>query len=1028
MMTESKLPTLVDNAGENQVLDTLRQLIPEAKNADVATGFFEIGALLALDGFWQRLGKLRVLMGDETTRRTRRVIVESLRQVSERSLEHEKELDDSLAGLPAIREALTSGVLLVRAFSKAKFHAKTYIFNMKPQQLSNYALVGSSNFTRPGLTENLELNLLTSDQLQVKALADWFEQHWQQGESVRDELAVVIERHLREWQPFEIWAKALVEYFGGRERTATVWEETESVIYRELNQYQKDGYHQALRIADRWGGALVCDGVGLGKTFVGLMLLEYHLQRGERVLLICPKSTMESVWNANIERWLEMQYELLLPGSLHVRAMTDFGREGGVSTKLMNHWRKNIDAVIIDEAHHFRTPHSSRSKALLEVTQGKRVYQLTATPINNSLHDLRHLIEYFSRGKEDYFRSIGVHHLQQYFARAEKAMEEATGIVTNRDGDQPVLPFDELAQQQDLLRNDALLKAVVIQRSRAYVKESEGQRDGPLFPRRLPPTVIPYSLKKVYAGLYDDLKTSFSKKTPLLKFAVYNPEAFRIEKSGEQLNREKQLLGLIRTMFLKRLESSYKAFEASAEDLLRKMAGWLQAHSPAQLEQWIADNAKQWKTIQDNWKARQEQQTSDEAEEDNDLPPPRVQLDPNEFQIDGLVPSVLNDMTELAKILAKVYAKLSPDKDDKLQQLLKALRTDERLAGNKVVIFTEFRDTARYLLHQLREVHKFADVEELDSNCYWARGKNREVIIKRFAPHYNCTDAELPKYVNNQIHILISTDVLSEGLNLQDANFIVNYDVHWNPVRLMQRVGRVDRRLNPDIERRLGRDPSQPLDVHVFNFLPPDEIDDLLGLLKRVTGKVMRISKTLGIEAPVLRPDDEFEALRLFNEGYEGQKSVEEELRLELHRLQGEHPDLFKELPNMPLRARSGKRAGADGTNGLFCCYRFPPIDPPASEAVQPPSQSAIEPPPSGEVRWYFRCARSGEVWESDRLGEIADAIRSQPDTSRVRAASWDELKQWRLEIEKQKVNAYLRDLQAPAGTKATLLCWMEVC
>ena len=211
---------------------------------------------------------------------------------------------------------------------------------------------------------------------------------------------------------------------------------------------------------------------------------------------------------------------------------------------------------------------------------------------------------------------------------------------------------------------------------------------------------------------------------------------------------------------------------------------------------------------------------------------------------------------------------------------------------------------------------------------------------------------------------------------------------------------------------QLGRWGDAPPKVYVYNFLPPDELDELLRLFQRVTGKLLRISKTLGIEAPVLRPEDDWEALRLLNERYEGQKSAEEQLQLELSRLREEHPELYDELQRFPRRVFSGKRAPESGTRGLFCCYRYP----------------ALQEGQQGEVRWYFRCADSGDIWESDRLKEIADAIRSTPETGRVTSASAELLREWRLEIERDRVQKPMRALQAPMGTKPTLVCWMEVC
>jgi len=1027
-----KIPTIIDNAGDHTVLQALAQLLPETLELDVATGYFEISSLLALEAAWHPIDKIRILMGDETSRQTRQVLLEALAKLTDGSIEAHKERDDTLTGLEAVREALRQKRIQVRVYDRAKFHAKCYLMRTRPPQLVNFGLVGSSNFTASGLTSNIELNLLTSEQHQLEALWEWFERTWKEAKEANEEVLRVIERHLQVFTPFEVWARALYEYFRGREKPVTHWEEHESLVYPLLSKYQQDGYRAALAIAERWGGALICDGVGLGKTFIGAMLLEYHLQRGDRILLIVPKSARESVWESLIKRHLRSHYPVACEENLKIHNHTDFGREGTIAPERLEYYRDYYKVIMVDEAHHFRTPSANRSQALRTLCEGKTeklLYFLTATPINNSLRDLYHQINYIARDRPKYFAPLGIQNLSRHFSEAEKELESR---VHQADGS---ADLPTAVQDADLLRTDQLLKALVIQRSRAYVKETEQQNSkAPFFPAREKPRVIPYSLKRVYAGLYDELRAAFDRDDPLLTLAIYNPERFRKGKPDEQLlNRDRQVIGLIRTLLLKRLESSYKAFEASLEDLLRKMAAFVAQYNPERWESWCRRHVSQWQVVTAHQQERQEEEDLEAEEEEgnefDDVKGAKLDQPPTEYNLDALLAAIEADMTLLIGLLNKVYQYLSPDTDDKLRQLIHVLQNDSLLRREKVVIFTEFRDTARYLWKQLR-ARGFAELEELDST----RKINREGVIKRFAPYYNCADEELPKFANDQIRILISTDVLSEGLNLQDARLVVNYDLHWNPVRLMQRIGRVDRRLNLEIEQRLGRD--NPVKVHVFNFLPPNELEELLGLYRRVTGKLLRISKTLGIEAPVLTPEDDFEALRLFNEKYEGQRSVEEELHLELERLRREHPGLFERLPHYPKRLFTGKQVGSKGVRGLFCCYRFPVIKrQPETNAPllqsEPSRATLSESAPSeslGDLRWYFRVAETGEIWESDRLAEIAHNIRSSPDTLRIVQASAQDLKKWREEIERGPVANYLKALQAPIGVKPTLVCWMEVC
>jgi len=456
----AKLPTLLDNRSENTVLSALQRLLPVSKSLDIATGTFEVGALLALDSLWQHSEKIRILMGDETTRRTKREILTALTTTTSQSIEAEKERDDSLADLAAVRASLADKKISVRVYSKAKFHAKAYLMETNENSLVDFAVVGSSNFTRPGLTQNLELNLLTTDQVHIQALREWYAEVWKEGEEANFDLLRVIEPHLKEYGPFEVYAKALYEFFAGREKLPDDWEVNDSVVYPLLSQYQKDGYHTALRMAERWGIALICDGVGLGKTFIGLMLLERHVHDRHRVLLIVPKSTRESVWERYWKRTpinpnptLAYIADSMYGQMFRIHSHTDFGSETFQSSRILSDAQveeliKNTDVIIIDEAHHFRNPNTNRGRHLMRLAAGKKLYMLTATPINNRLDDLYHLINYSAQGRLDHFARVRVNNLRKHFLENEKRMEAA----------RPDQAVAEVAEAEDFLRTDELLR------------------------------------------------------------------------------------------------------------------------------------------------------------------------------------------------------------------------------------------------------------------------------------------------------------------------------------------------------------------------------------------------------------------------------------------------------------------------------------------------------------------------------------------------------------------------------------------
>ena len=379
------------------------------------------------------------------------------------------------------------------------------------------------------------------------------------------------------------------------------------------------------------------------------------------------------------------------------------------------------------------------------------------------------------------------------------------------------------------------------------------------------------------------------------------------------------------------------------------------------------------------------------------------------------------DLDQIASFL-KELDKFKPSQDKKLQALLALLKKDPVLNKHKVLIFSEFMTTARYLKQQLVEAG-IEGVEEIDSGSKADRGE----VITRFSPYYNgSSSAELAAQGKTEIRVLVSTDVLSEGLNLQDATRIINYDLHWNPVRLMQRIGRVDRRLDPEIEARIVADhpDHQPLrgETAYWNFLPPEELDELLRLFRTVSKKTLRISKTFGIEGrKLLTPEDDYQALKEFTDAYEGTLSPVEAMHLELQALFRDQPDLELQLKALPGKVFSGKQHPRPGTRAVFFCYALPAR--PVSETS--PDDQAAWTLQAGYVQWYLLDLASGAIL--DEAPRIADVIRSTPQTPRHCEIAPVTLKQARERLEKHIKNTYLKKVQAPLGVEPVLRAWMEV-
>lgn len=1020
----------VDNSSEEQsVKNYLRDWCSVSKQMDIATGYLEIGGLLELDSHWQKLDKIRIILGNEVTKRTQAVIQEAVNALLLRlknSVDTEQEKNEFLLGVPAILEALKTGKIECRVFDKSKFHAKAYITYFRDEYRNQfiqsmnipagYALVGSSNFTKAGLTQNIELNVQIKDD--VEQLQDWFNEHWEQGVDITEAVLAVIEKHCKEYSPYDVYLRSMFEYFKTREETISEWENHDSVIYPGLAQYQRDGYNSMVEIANRYNGAFCCDGVGLGKTYIGMMLIERFVKKERKnVVLIVPASARISVWETTIKKYIPEILEGFYP--FKIINHTDLLLEKNAN--LMDQIAQQAEIVVIDEAHHFRNRASNRYRKLFDMmAQGpeKQMFMLTATPINNSFLDLQHLIELFTHRQDDFFAAapLGIHSLQGHFKKMEAKLASSTSSSEDAD------------VADDVFRGDPLVNQLVVQRSRAYVKRSlsAAEGDNVLFSYRQPPTVANYSLKLSYGKLIDDFMRSFYRKDKetgkpiaILSLAVYSPyedEYFIGDKSKIDdmvSGRQAQIVNLIRQLLLKRFESSIAAFEETCIKIyirLRKFLVDYKCYGNSRIiDRLLVKHSDVWTYIE-KFIENSTQSTIEDVEDD--LPEyvweVNDDFDVSEFDIRAMLDDTILDMEVLAEFIEDMM-EFTPDKDDKIRELKRILTEDSRVAGKKVIIFSEYRATALYILRELEKAG-FKNLYEVDGQSK----DNRHDMVQRFAPYYNDKSSST---VHDEIQILIATDVLAEGLNLQDASCLINYELHWNPVRLMQRIGRVDRRRNAEIEARLLSDhPELAADrdnAYYWNFLPPEELEKLLSLYRTVSKKTLRISKTFGIEGKkLLTPEDDYEALKDFNSQYEGEASGDEIIALAYQELLANNPNYESEIALLPKKMFSGKLS--ENAKGYFFCYELP-----VKKANGDWSNG------DGLYRWYLLDSTSGTVIQQPY--EIWNAIKCNPETERLLAVTEETFSEYRKIIESYIKKSYMRAVQAPAGIKPRLVTWMQL-
>ena len=663
---------------------------------------------------------------------------------------------------------------------------------------------------------------------------------------------------------------------------------------------------------------------------------------------------------------------------------------------------------------------------MLQVCKGKTVFLLTATPINNTFFDLVHQAELFTGVDADnYFASIGINSLRKYTVGLEKPFKSSV---------------PDAAAIAALMSQDKLFQSIIHQNSRRYAVESSKVTGGAavVFPETQVPRVVPYEFGTLYAPLFAELQTAFSRATPLFTLPMYYPLAFSNQDDVDTVaeNRQRQVVALIRTIFLKRFESSLAAFAGSCLDLSVKVLRWLEVNTKInsneerRLSSWRIANEPTLKAIHDRYRSSLDEGWHEEDLTEEELSELDYNLVGEDYRLEDMIDAAFDDLDQLTRFMDLVEAGAGvDDKYLRLRDLLigpssphhkkslnKEIYTPE-FRTQQVIVFTEFADTARYLEEQLNK-DGLTDVDRIDGT----RGNDRYAMIKRFAPFYNKVSATDRKKLA-PLRVLISTDVLSEGVNLQDGSLLVNYDIHWNPVRLMQRIGRVDRRMNPAIEASLVKEkPSAKKSrghIQIRNFLPPDDIETLLTLYNRVQNKTLMISTTLGIPGGKLFDEsdifDDVKVFQAFKDEYDGDISPIEELRLKWLQLVEDNPgldNLVERLPDAISTAKTGM------PTGVFVCRRIPVLTK-ANEDADP--EWRMEP---GEVEWALRTSESVER----ALAAIDSAITAEPSTVAGSFGDKTSLQITLRDFERDETKRMRKNTQLPLDAPAPkTICWMEV-
>ncbi len=863
-----RLPYVIDNQTYKlaEVINALMEA-HQGLSLDVASAYFNIGAYRLLQEGLKNLHSFRLLLGSEPGAASDIGLKHNLR----RDLEQEDFNENTLRLVEDLIAYLRQPHVAVRLYEGGFLHAKCYLFYgdkggklpLFERLLPIIGIVGSSNFTAPGLSTNKELNLAHKtllepeevDDRQARAaaerlvdehastritdtnrrllksevgaraildLVEWYERQWTESRDFKDELVELLDASKfgeYPYTPFDVYLKAIYTYFKEELEGAEPAGVRSAV---ELSEFQEDAVKKARRILARYDGVLIGDSVGMGKTWIGKKLLEdYAYHQRMKALVICPASLRE-MW----------QRELATATiAAQVLSQELLGQNDG---RLDLNEYGDVDVILIDESHNFRNRNAQRYQNLetiISACQGrgrsggrKKLILLTATPINNNIFDLYNQITLFTQNNRSYFAGAGIGDLYRYFHSARQALpDDQAGVA---------------------LFN--LLEEVVIRRTRPFIRQAYPNatiKGEPVhWPERKLHTVH-YNLEETYEGLYEEIVTAIEN----LHLAQYNLEAYKktgLERDEFEQGRGEALVGIFKTRYLKRLESSVDAFRIS----IRRALAFTKTFEEYLLGGKLLDSRSFQKALS----------FLTEEDEEDDATPASVAEDLEEnlqarefleglpaidtslYDLRALHHALQDDVDHLTDIWHRIQ-NIRPDQDDKLLALKNLLAGD--LLGKKVLIFTYYKDTARYLYRQLAEENGESwrssignpHIRRMDSG---ADPADRSRLVQAFSPRSN----NKPDLAGSEaeVDILISTDVLSEGQNLQDCGIVLNYDLHWNPTRMVQRAGRID---------RIG---SEFDEIGIYNMFPEEGLERLLGLVESLSHKIAQIDATGFLDASVL--------------------------------------------------------------------------------------------------------------------------------------------------------------------------------
>lgn len=850
---------LIPNIGDQRVIDELRRSLLDGTELDLATSEFSLFAFAELRDQLKRLQACRVVLpgagptngklqlGQPTVQAWRPEDLNLLGSAADRHLRNRlivpwlaRVCRDWIRDKASIREApgpLPQCVVAIHSEEAGHLHA---LAGNCPLSTGGLGLAASNQFSLIQATErDDECGLFTT----------WFENLWSgcpDGNEAKTRLIDQLRQLFAPKAPSLIYYSILFQIFShlGQEldeerivRSATGIRRT--VVWQKLFKFQRDGVIGAIDKLDRFGGCIIADSVGLGKTFEALAVIKYHELRNDRVLVLVPKRLRDNwtLYKSNDRRNIlaadRFNYDVLN----HTDLSRDGGQSGDIDLAHVN-WG-NYDLVVIDESHNFRNKKTPRAGGetrydrlmhrIIQHGVRTRVLMLSATPVNNRLADLRNQIAFATEGDDTALAGHGIESIDATTRQAQRqfnrwlSLENAERTPTRLID---MLGFDYFT----------LLDLLTIARSRKHVERYYGTSETGRFPDRLKPINIKSDVDR--AGEFRSIR-DINREIRRLNLAAYAPLRYVLPhkqaaydakystsiRGGEgffrQVDREESLVHLLRVNVLKRMESAVSSFTLT-------------------LQRQLADVEATLARVENHDESFEELDIADVELDDPNvetlLVGRKVKVLLQDVDLVRWKQDLVEDRNRLAA-LHRAAAQITSERDAKLEALREVIENkcaQPLNPGNrKVIVFTAFADTAKYLYEHLAPWAR----QRLGLHAALVTGSGRNQvtlpnlrkdlasILAAFAPRSKERPEDLAD--EGEIDLLIATDCISEGQNLQDCDYLVNYDIHWNPVRIIQRFGRIDRIGSPNTC------------IQLVNFWPNIELEEYINLEQRVSGRMV---------------------------------------------------------------------------------------------------------------------------------------------------------------------------------------------